>query len=330
MTGAPTRERGLADALTLLDRLAAERGISVQADVPLGPLTTLRVGGSADRLAVVASTAELLAALRLAADAGAPAGVLGKGSDVVVADEGVRGLVIRNRSDAIEIDGAEVRAASGAAMAALVKRCGVDGLAGIEFGISIPGSVGGAVWANAGAHGSDMAGVVLSVDAWDRDRADTVTLAAEDCRFAYRDSAFKGGRWTVLGARLRLSHGDPDEIAARVAAHQALRRATQPVADQNAGSVFRNPPGDHAGRLIDAAGLKGTRVGSAEVSPLHANFIVVDRGGRAEDVRALGDRVRETVSERFGVELEYEIEFVGDWGSADRWATPTSRLEGVA
>ncbi len=330
MTDAPTRERGLADALTLLDRLAAERGIAVQADVPLGPLTTLRVGGSADRLAVVASSDELVAALRLAVDAGAPAGVLGKGSDVVVADEGVRGLVIRNRSDSIEIEGTHVRAASGAAMAALVKRCAAAGLAGIEFGISIPGSVGGAVWANAGAHGSDMAGVVLSVDAWDREREDVVTLSAEDCRFAYRDSAFKGGRWTLLGARLGLSQGDPDEIAARVAAHQALRRATQPVADQNAGSVFRNPAGDHAGRLIDAAALKGERLGSAEVSRLHANFIVVDRGGRAADVRGLGDRVRRTVAQQFGVELEYEIEFVGDWGEADGWATATSRLEGVA
>lgn len=330
MTGAPTRERGLADALTLLDRLAAERGISVQADVPLGPLTTLRVGGAADRLTAVGSTEELVAALRLAADAGAPAGVLGKGSDVVVADDGVRGLVIRNRSDAIEIDGTEVRAGSGAAMAALVKRCAVAALAGIEFGISIPGSVGGAVWANAGAHGSDMAGIVISVDAWDRERDEPLTLGADDCRFAYRDSAFKGGRWTVLGARLGLSRGDPDEIAARVAAHQALRRATQPVADQNAGSVFRNPAGDHAGRLIDAAGLKGERIGSAEVSRLHANFIVVDRGGRAADVRSLGDSVRRTVAEQFGVDLEYEIEFVGDWGRADRWATASSRLEGVA
>ncbi len=329
MTGAPTRERGLADALTQLDRLAAERGISVQADVPLGPLTTLRVGGAADRITVASSTDELVAALQLAADAGIPAGILGKGSDVVVADDGVRGLVVRNRADAIEIDGTEVRAGSGAAMAALVKRCATAGLAGLEFGISIPGSLGGAVWANAGAHGSDMAGVVVSVDAWDAERREAVTLAAEDCRFAYRDSAFKAGRWAILGARLALSRGDPDEIAARVAAHQALRRATQPVADQNAGSVFRNPAGDHAGRLIDAAGLKGTRIGSAEVSRLHANFIVVDRGGLAADVRRLGDAVRLTVSDRFGVELQYEIEFVGDWGDAGEWATPTSRLEGV-
>jgi UDP-N-acetylmuramate dehydrogenase len=117
----------------------------------------------------------------------------------------------------------------------------------------------------------------------------------------------------VLAATLELERGDPARIGAGVDANQAQRRATQPLADQNAGSVFRNPPGDHAGRLIDAAGLKERRVGSAMVSPLHANFIVVDRGGRAADVRALGDQVRAEVRERFGVDLQYEIEFVGSW-----------------
>ncbi len=133
----------------------------------------------------------------------------------------------------------------------------------------------------------------------------------------------------MLAAVLRLDAGDPAEIAARVAAHQAQRRATQPLADQNAGSVFRNPPGDHAGRMIDEAGLKGHRIGSAQVSTLHANFIVVDRGGSAADVRAVGDHVRSVVAERHGVELVYEIAFVGDWGDDERWSTPTSGLAGT-
>lgn len=307
--------------LTDLDALARERGVVLERDVAIGPLTTLRVGGMAERMTTAETAEQLVAALRLARDAGIPGGVLGKGSDLVVADRGIRGLVIRNRADAISIDGTTVRAESGAAMAALVKRCTGAGLAGIEFGISIPGSVGGAVWANAGAHGGEMKDVVRRVTVWDREADRTRELTGEECAFAYRDSRFKATGEVVLDAELELAPGDPDEIGARVAAHQAHRRATQPLKDQNAGSVFRNPPGDHAGRLIDAAGFKGFRIGSAEVSTLHANFIVVDRGGTAADVRAVGDHVRAVVAERFDVELEYEIEFVGEWSPDVRPST---------
>jgi len=323
-----TEPARLADRLSLLDQLAVERGIGLERDVPLGPLTTLRVGGAADRMATAGTPGELVAALEMAGAAGVPAGVLGKGSDVVVADAGVRGLVIRNRADEIEIDGRMLHAASGAAMATLVKRCTAAGLAGMEFGISIPGSVGGAVWANAGAHGGEMKDVIISVDAWSPDGG-AATLANAACAFGYRDSRFKASREIVLGAAIELDAGDGTGIAARVAANQAQRKATQPLADQNAGSVFRNPPDDHAGRLADAAGLKGFRIGSAEVSTLHANFIVVDRGGSAADVRAVGDHVRAVVADAYGIELEYEIEFVGDWGRDDSWSTPTRRLAGV-
>ena len=324
----PTTERAqLADRLVLLDQLAADGGIALERDVAIGPLTTLRVGGVADRLVEARTVDELVAALEMARTAGVPAGVLGKGSDVVVADAGVRGLVIRNRADALEVDGQTVRAASGAAMATVVKRCTAAGLAGIEFGISIPGSMGGAVWANAGAHGGEMKDIIVSVDAWSPSGGAS-TLPNAACAFSYRDSRFKESGEIVLGATIQLAAGDSAEIAARVAADQAQRRATQPLADQNAGSVFRNPPGDHAGRLIDAAGLKGFRIGSAEVSTLHANFIVVDRGGSAADVRAVGDHVRAAVADADGVVLEYEIEFVGDWGAGEGWATPTGRLAG--
>lgn len=319
----------LADRLQLLDRLAADRGIVLERDVSLAPLTTLRVGGPADRLATARTVDDLLAALGVARDAGLAAGVLGKGSDIVVSDRGIRGLVVRNRADDIRIDGMVVRAESGASMAALVKRCTAAGLTGLEFGISIPGSMGGAVWANAGAHGGEMKDIVVSVEAWSD--AGPLTIPIEGCAFEYRSSIFKvRGDLTVLAATIHLSRGEPAEISERVAGYQAHRRATQPVADQNAGSVFRNPPGDHAGRLIDAAGLKGIRVGSAAVSTLHANFIVVDRGGRADDVRRLGDHVRTVVADRSGVELEYEIEFVGDWDAAGGWGTPSSDLQGGA
>jgi UDP-N-acetylmuramate dehydrogenase len=198
-------------------------------------------------------------------------------------------------------------------MAMLVKRCTVESLTGLEFGISIPGTLGGAVWANAGAHGGEMADVVEWVDAFRPADGTVGRIAGSDCAFAYRESRFKHVEEVVLGAALRLRRGVSKEIAAAVAAHQAKRQSSQPLADQNAGSVFRNPPGDYAGRLIEAAGLKGHRVGSAMVSTLHANFIVTDRGGRAADVRALADAVRAAVADRHGVLLGYEIEFVGDW-----------------
>jgi UDP-N-acetylmuramate dehydrogenase len=302
-----------AAALARLDDLAAERGIGRERQVPIAPLTTLRVGGPADRLVVARERDTLLAGLRLARDAEAPWFVLGNGSDLVVADAGIRGLVIRNRSRDVAIRGTRVRADSGAAMAMLVKRCTAEELAGFEFGISIPGTLGGAVWANAGAHDGEMRQVLQTVEIWDPATGEVSDLNAADCDFAYRESRFKHTSEVVLAAEVELREGSRDEIAALVAEHQAQRQATQPLADQNAGSVFRNPVADHAGRLVEAAELKGHRIGTASVSTLHANFIVTDRGGRAADVRALGDHVQRVVAERFGVELRYEIEFVGDW-----------------
>jgi UDP-N-acetylmuramate dehydrogenase len=296
-----------------LDALAAERGITLVADAPIAALTTLRVGGPADRLVEVQSREELLAALALARDATAHWFVLGNGSDLVVADAGIRGLVIRNRAREVAVDGQRMHADAGSPMALVVRRGTAAGLAGLEFGTSIPGTLGGAVWANAGAHDREMRDVVVAVEAWDPSDGEVETLDAGACHFAYRESRFKHTGEVVVAATLALDNGEPQTIANLVAANQARRMATQPLADQNAGSVFRNPPGDHAGRLIDAAGLKGRRLGTASVSTLHANFIVTDRGGRAADVRALGDQVRAAVSERFGIDLAYEIEFVGEW-----------------
>jgi UDP-N-acetylmuramate dehydrogenase len=317
-----------AAAIERLDELARERRIELLHDRPLAPLTTLRVGGPAQRYFEATDRAALLDALRLGREAQVPVFALGNGSDLVVSDEGIPGLVIRNRARAIEIDGTRLTADAGAPMALLVKRCTAEGLAALEFGISIPGTLGGAVWANAGAHGGEMKDVLVSAEAWDPADDEVTVIGNADCAFAYRESRFKHSDEVVLAATLELERGDPAQIGAGVDANQAQRRATQPLADQNAGSVFRNPPGDHAGRLIDAAGLKERRVGSAMVSPLHANFIVVDRDGRAADVRALGDLVRAEVRDRFGVELQYEIEFVGAWPPVP--ADPADRREGAA
>jgi len=307
-----------ASAIDRLDALASERGLALRSDVPLAPLTTLRVGGPAERLAAPESIDELLALLAIAREAGVQIFMLGKGSDLVVADAGIRGLVIRTRADGVSVDGTRVRAEAGAAMAALARLTARAGLAGFDWAISIPGSFGGAIWANAGAHGGEMRDVLVEVDAVDPASGERRTIAVSDCGFAYRDSRFKLGGEVVIGGVLELGRGDPASINALIDGHQQHRRRTQPLADQNAGSVFRNPDGDHAGRLIEAAGLKGHRIGSARVSELHANFIVTDRGsGRAADVRALGDHVRATVAERHGVDLAYEIEFVGDWTAED-------------
>jgi UDP-N-acetylmuramate dehydrogenase len=303
-----------AAAIDRLDALARERGISLQADVPLAPLTTLRVGGPADRLATPGTIDELVAVLAVAREAGTEVFMLGKGSDLVVADAGIRGLVVRTRADRVAVEGTSIRAEAGTAMAGLARRAAREGLAGFDWAISIPGSFGGAIWANAGAHDGEMADVVTEVDALDLATGERMTLAGDACAFAYRESRFKHAAEVVLAGVIDLAPGEPDAISALIDQHQARRRATQPLADQNAGSVFRNPPGDHAGRLIEAAGLKGRRIGTAQVSTLHANFIVTDRGaGRAADVRALGDEVRARVAERTGIELQYEIAFVGDW-----------------
>jgi UDP-N-acetylmuramate dehydrogenase len=302
-----------AEAVSRFDRAAAERGLPVRSDVPLAPMTTLRVGGPADRLAEPRTRDELLAVLETARAAGIDWMVIGNGSNLVVADAGVRGLVIRNRARAADLVGASLAADAGAPMAMLVKRATTAGLTGLEWGIAVPGTLGGAVWANAGAHGGEIRDRLAWAEAWDPADGALGRLDAADCRFGYRESRFKHEPLVVVAAGLELAPDEPDAVAARVAGFQAERQATQPLAEQNAGSVFRNPPGDHAGRLIDTTGLKGRRVGTASVSTRHANFIQADRGGRADDVRRLADEVREAVARATGITLDYEIEFVGAW-----------------
>jgi UDP-N-acetylmuramate dehydrogenase len=303
----------LVTALARFDRAAAGQGLPIRADAPLAPMTTLRVGGPADRLAEPHSRQELLAVLAAARDAGLPWLVIGNGSNLVVADAGVRGLVVRNRARQVELAGTTLSADAGTPMAMLVKHASAAGLTGLEWGIAVPGTLGGAVWANAGAHGGEIADRLAWVETWDPANGALGRLAAAACGFGYRESRFKHEALVVVAAGLDLASDQPEAVAERVSGFQAQRLATQPLAEQNAGSVFRNPPGDHAGRLIEAAGLKGRRLGTASVSTRHANFIVTDRGGSATDVRRLADEVRNLVAEASGVTLAYEIEFVGAW-----------------
>ena len=203
------------------------------------------------------------------------------------------------------------------------------GLSGLEFGLAIPGTVGGAIWANAGAHEAEIAGILVSATALLADGTEAI-LPRAALAFAYRESRFKlapaadgttpaSPGELVLGATFELTAADPAVIRDRLDEIRRWRREHQPLGLPSAGSVFRNPPGDSAGRLIDAAGLKGLRIGGAVVSEKHANFIVNDRKGSAADVRRLAERVRGEIADRDGIRLELEVEFVGDWSG---WPWP--------
>jgi UDP-N-acetylmuramate dehydrogenase len=292
-------------------------GVKTSRDEPLARFTTMRVGGPADLFAIAHNAFELRALVRFARARELPHLILGRGSDVVIADAGVRGLVIQIRAEGSRIDGERYVAEAGVQMARAATEAQRAGLTGLEFGLAIPGTVGGAVWANAGAHESDVAAILETARVLGADGSEGV-LPVDQLALGYRDSRFKhvapgAPAELILEATFRLAPAEPGTIKERLDDIRRWRQAHQPIGFASAGSVFRNPPGDSAGRLIDAAGLKGLRSGGATVSEKHANFIVNDRKGSAADVRGLAERVRDKISIRYGVALEFEIEFLGDW-----------------
>lgn len=291
-------------------------GLALYRDVPLARFTTSRIGGPADALVIVEEVQALADVVQSAWADEIPVTLLGGGSNVLIADRGVRGLVVLNRARALrfEADG-RVWAASGALLPTLARLCAERGWSGLEWAIGIPGTVGGAVVGNAGAHGGDIASCLESVDLLVPEEG-IVIWKAEQLRLGYRTSRLKTWptvpRPVVLAARFLLRPEDPEAILERMAAFNAYRRRTQP-GGASIGSMFRNPPGDYAGRLIEAAGLKGARRGGIVISTLHANFFINEGSGTAADVRALMAEAQRCVQERFGVLLEPEIEFVGEW-----------------
>ena len=319
------------DAIATGTDIQRRIGVKTSRDEPLARFTTMRVGGPADLFATVHNAHEVRALVRFARTRGLPHFVLGRGSDLVIADAGIRGLVIQVRAEGSRTDGPRYTAEAGVQMARAATETQKAGLTGLEFGLAIPGTVGGAVWANAGAHDADVAGVLESARVLAADGTEAILPAAK-LGFSYRDSRFKSAgkagtdaagnagnaddsapRDVVVEATFLLAPADPDTIKVRLDEIRHWRQAHQPLGLPSAGSVFRNPPGDSAGRLIEAAGLKGTRIGGAVVSEKHANFIVNDQKGTATDVRRLAEHVRATVLARHGITLEFEIEFVGDW-----------------
>jgi len=307
------------DPVAIGSEIQRRVGVKTSRDEPLARFTTMRVGGPADLFATVHNLFELRALVRFARSRMIPHLILGRGSDLVISDRGVRGLVIQDRAEGSRVDGTTYTADAGVPMARAATETQKAGLTGLEFGLAIPGTIGGAVWANAGAHESDMASVLASARVLDGEGRESVVPAAE-LGLAYRDSRFKRAREElVLDATFHLEHADPEVIKGRLDEIRRWRQAHQPLGLPSAGSVFRNPDRDSAGRLIEAAGLKGTRIGGAVVSEKHANFIVNDQKGTAADVRRLGDQVRDAVRTDHGIELVYEIEFVGDW---EGWPWP--------
>jgi UDP-N-acetylmuramate dehydrogenase len=303
------------DAVAVSVAIARRVGVGAAKNEPLAKMTTMRVGGPADLFAVAHNPFELRGLVRFARARAIPLMLLGRGSDLVISDAGVRGLVISVKAEATSVDGDRYTAGAGVPMARAATEAQRAGLTGLEYGLAIPGTVGGAVWANAGAHGGETAAVLESATVLLADGTEAV-LPASELGFGYRHSRFKDSPdEVILAATFRLVPDDPAAITGRLDEIRRWRREHQPLGIPSAGSVFRNPPGDSAGRLIDSLGWKGRQIGGATVSEKHANFIVNDRHGTASDVRRLAEAVRADVRDRLGIELAFEIEFAGDWSA---------------
>jgi len=295
----------------------------VRARVPLAPLTTFKVGGPADWLLDPRSSDEMVRALTLAHRFGVPVTLLGGGSNVLISDAGVRGLVLRPRGgDVAPLDAVHVRADAAVTINGLVRWTVHHGCAGLEAWAGTPGTVGGAIVGNAHFGGHNIGEYVTAVTLASRD-GECRELPAGDLAFGYDRSRFQSTGEVLLSAVFRVAAGDPAALRARARESLAYRKRTQPLDTPSAGCVFQNPqPGRDAvpdgipwsaGALIDRAGLKGAQAGGARVSPTHGNFIVNDGGATAADIRTLIERCRDTVRQRFGVELREEIVYLGEF-----------------
>lgn len=298
-----------------IDVLYAKLGDQVKENVSLAPYTSARIGGPADVLITAVSADELARTIKLLWKLDLDFLMLGGGSNVLVSDRGVRGVVVLNRAKAVRFHNGNqpsVIAESGVTFSNLANRCAAKGLSGLEWAATIPGTIGGAVYGNAGAFGGDMAGNLILADLLTVDGREKFTV--EQMQYGYRTSILKRGELEaiVLAAELRVTNSTKEEATVKIEQFGAHRKTTQPPG-ASMGSMFKNPEGDYAGRLIEAAGLKGTRIGNAEISPLHGNFFINHENTRAEDIRALIELVQKTVRETQGVDLELEIELIGEW-----------------
>lgn len=279
----------------------------VRASEPLAPHTWFKLGGPAEFLAEPRTVEELAELVRRCREQEVPIRVLGSGSNVLVRDAGVPGVTVKLTAPAfgeIQVEGRTVTAGGGARLGHLVSTAVGEGLAGLEPLVGIPGGVGGALHGNSGSRGGDIGQWACQATVMTRS-GEIHERPREELVFAYRESSLD--ELVILSARFELEEDDPEQLTKRMQKQWILKRASQPLAEQSAGCIFKNPRGMHAGTLIDQAGMKGARVGGAEVSTQHANFIIADEGATSSDVLRLIDLVRSGVAERLGVELETEI-----------------------
>lgn len=291
---------------------------NLQQDVPLAKYTAARLGGNADWFYMAKNSIEELAeVVQTAWSDDIPVRILGGGANVLVSDKGFRGLVVVNRIAQIDFDNENevynVLATSGTGLLRLARECAGQGIAGMEWAVGVPGTVGGAVVNNAGAHGADMSASVLDVSVLEQ--SGVKNYAHAEMNYEYRESMLKtrpDRHFVVLQAKFNLPYDKPETIKARMEEFNTYRKSTQP-SGATLGSIFKNPENDYAGRLIQVSDLKGHRIGGVEVSAKHANFIVNHGSATASDYYALIQKVQETVLAQHGIELELEIELVGDW-----------------
>jgi len=289
----------------------------LQTNVSLSSHTTSRVGGMAEYFVEESELNIFQSDIQWCWQNGIPFMILGGGANILVSSNGIDKIVLHNRCSKMEIidsgDELAVHAESGAAFTAVSRFAAQNALAGLEWACALPGSLGGAAYGNAGAFGSDMSKTLKKAYILQRGSG-FQALSAEEMGYSYRSSVLKRdpGNAVILAADLKVQGGNAVEINAIIDSNIAKRKASQP-GGASTGSTFKNPVGDHAGRLIEAAGLKGTRIGGVQVSPMHANFLVNDGTGKAEDYYQLIQLIRKSVAEKFGVNLELEIELIGNW-----------------
>jgi UDP-N-acetylmuramate dehydrogenase len=301
-------------SLPNLRQIFAER---LQENVVMANYTTAHVGGPADAMLILHTAAELENAVRRLWELETPFHLIGSGSNVLVSDAGYHGVILINRARTVRVDvhttPPTVWAESGANLGGIARQVALRGLSGLEWAAAVPGTLGGAVYGNAGANGGDLksnlalAEILHPIDG-------KVSWPVEQMAYSYRSSALKrtSSGAVILAARLNLGFSTPQEVQAKMDEFAALRRRTQPPG-ASMGSMFKNPPGDFAGRLIDGAGLKGARIGGAEISSIHANFFINDAQATARDIYHLVELARQKVYDHSGIRLELEIELLGEW-----------------
>ena len=290
---------------------------SIEEQAPLARYTAARIGGPADVLLTAGSAERLAMIAEKLWDLKISFCILGGGSNVLIADAGIRGVVVLNQARGVRFweapEGPRLRAESGAGLGSIARRAVERGWAGLEWATTVPGTLGGAVVGNAGAHGGDMAGNLELAEILQRKKG-AESWTPERLEFGYRDSWLKRhpGEAIVLAATLQLTISTIEATKAKMQEFSEQRRATQPPG-ASMGSMFKNPPEDFAGRLIEASGLKGLRIGDAQISEVHANFFINHGDATAADVKGLIDETRRRVAEQSGIDLELEVELLGDW-----------------